>query len=208
MKSDRMSPRCPLAVPGLLLGLALLATLPVCAQNLINNPGFNVPISTNTSVWTNWVLGFDYGSKEDFVIADRTTWSKRTWGDTDQNGVAWGAQFRPIHEGAMKGYFKQTVAYLDPNKSYVVSGHMFTTWITGIPNSYDVYIEARGSQGNLRTASCVDNGVYSNNPLSVTNKPKANGTLEIRLYYDKKTWTTDKAYTATACFDDISVTAQ
>ena len=87
---------------------------------------------------------------------------------------------------------------------------MFNTWPQGIPNSYDVYIEARGGLGNLRTESCTYVGPFNvAAPLySVTNTPKANGTMEIRLYYDKKTWTTDKAYSCTACFDDISVTAE
>jgi hypothetical protein len=208
MKSNCLLSRYHLAAPRLFLGLAVLVCVSASAQNLLNNPGFNAPLSTG-NVTTNWVLGYDYGSREDFVIADRSTWAKNKWTSTDTNGVAWGAQFRPIHEGAMKGYFKQTVSGLNTSKTYVVSGFMFTTWISGIPNAYDVYIEARGGLGNARTASCTTDGAYNNDaPYSVTNTPKANGTMEIRLYYDKKTWTTDKAYTATACFDDISVTAQ
>jgi len=210
MKSNCFLSRKSFATLALILGLAFFSYVSASAQNLINNPGFNDPISTNTSVWNNWVIGYDYGSKDDFVIADRTTWAKRQWGSTDTNLVAWGAQFRALHEGAMKAYFKQTVAYLDPNKSYVVSGYMFNTWPQGIPNAYDVYIEARGGGGNLRTESGTYVGPFTvAAPLySVTNTPKANGTMEIRLYYDKKTWTTDKAYSCTACFDDISVTAQ
>jgi hypothetical protein len=210
MKSNCLLSRSQLTAPSLLLGFALLLSVSASAQNLLNNPGFNAPLSTG-NVTTNWVIGYDYGSKDDFVVADRTTWAKRTWGDADANGVAWGAQFRPIHEGAMKGYFKQTVSGLNTSKTYVVSGYMFMMWPQGIPNAYDVFIEARGNSGNLRTVSCNYSGPFNpaTAPLfSVTNTPKANGTMEIRLYYEKKTWTTDKAYTATGCFDDISVTAQ
>jgi hypothetical protein len=204
MKSNCLLSRYHLAAPGLFLGLAFLVCVSASAQNLLNNPGFNAPLSTG-NVTTNWVIGYDYGSKEDFAIADRTTWAKRNFSDPDPSGTSWGAHFRPITEGAMKAYFKQTVSGLNPNSSYVVSGYMSNEWPNGIPNSIDIFIESRGILGNLRTASCADYSVYASK-YSVTNKPKANGTIEVRLYIDKKGYSNDKASVSSARFDDISLT--
>lgn len=93
-------------VIGFLLGSAFLIGGSVRGQNLLNNPGFNAPISTNATTTTNWGVVYVYGGKEDFAIADRTTWAKRTYGSKDPAGVAWGAQFRPLTEGPMHAYFR------------------------------------------------------------------------------------------------------
>src|ERR1041385_558736 len=87
MKSGRFL--CPsrnhVAAMGIALGVALLLSSSARAQNLVNNPGFNSPISTNAVTTTNWVVTYVYGSRDDFAIADRTTWAKRTFGSADAN---------------------------------------------------------------------------------------------------------------------------
>src|ERR1041385_2101285 len=205
MKSGRFL--CPsrnhVAAMGIALGVALLLSSSARAQNLVNNPGFNSPISTNAATTTNWVVTYVYGSRDDFAIADRTTWAKRTFGSADANGVAWGAQFRPITEGQMHAYFKQTVAGLTPGASYAVSGYMFRTWDR--PDILDIYIETVGGLGSVRSANCSDMDAYSNR-YAVTNTATAAGTIEVRLQYDKNKNTVDKHAYANACFDDISLT--
>src|SRR5512140_162981 len=145
-------PRYQSAAGSLLLGLALITGSTVQGQNLLKNPGFNSPLSTNAATTTNWVVGYVYGGKEDFALTDRTTWAKRTFGSTDANGVAWGAQFRPLTEGPMEAYFRQVVTNLTPAASYVISGYMFRTWTR--LDIIDQYIETVGGSGTVRSENC------------------------------------------------------
>jgi len=200
-----LSSRYPLAALALMLGAACFFASPARGQNLLYNPGFNAPISTNAATTTNWAVVYVYGGKDDFAIADRTTWAKRTYGSTDAAGVAWGAQFRPITEAPMHAYFRQIVSGLTPGANYVVSGYMFRTW--NRPDVIDIYIETIGALGSVRTPNCSTLSAYDT-LYSVTNKAAADGTIEIRLQYGKNKNTVDKHAYAAACYDDISLTRQ
>jgi len=189
---------------GFLLGIGLLVGSPVSAQNLLNNPSFEDLIATNASAYSNWVVKYVYGTPDDFCICDRSTFG--------HHAGTFGGHFRPVTEGPMHAYFTQTAVGLQTGDNYVVSGWMMTTWQSGAQDGkMNVYIETRGGLGSVNTPNCT--GADSTWTFySVTNTPKANGTLEIRLHYDKTTQTsiTDNKglCAASGCFDDLSVTHQ
>jgi hypothetical protein len=195
------------SLQALLTGLGLLICGPASAQNLLNNPNFDAPIATVPSVTTNWVVTYVYGGPSDFSLRDRTTYSAKGF---QPAAGAFGAQFRPMTDGEMHAYFKQTVSGLVPGNNYVVSGYMFNTWPQG-DGAIDIYIGTVGglNGGNeVRTSNCTNYFAYGDTPYSVTNTAKANGTLEVRLHFNKVSNTVVKAPISTACFDNISLTHQ
>jgi hypothetical protein len=189
------------SLQALLTSLGFLICSPAGAQNLLNNPEFSAPISPGSSVTTNWVVYYVYGGPSDFAIHDRTTYA--SYGFKPAEG-AFGAQFRPMTDGSIHAYYKQTVSGLTLGHRYIVSGYMFNTWPQGT-DTIDVYIETVGGLGNARTINCTNSYAYTEPAYSVTNTPKANGTMEIRLHFDKMHNTTVKADVSTACFDKISM---
>jgi hypothetical protein len=195
------------AACGLLLGLGLMSVGPARAQNLLYNPGFELPIATNSSVTTNWFVKYVNGGPDDFFIRDRTTFAHHSGN--------FGGHFRPITEGPMHAYLTQFAVNLVPGANYVVSGWVTTTWSGGTTagkmNVYIGTIGGRNSGAEVSTPICT-----SESPswtfFSVTNTAKANTTLEVRLHYDKPNDTdiTDNKGVdiCSGCFDDISVTRQ
>jgi hypothetical protein len=209
MKSNCFLSRYQFAALWLLLGLALLSGFSVNAQNLLNNPEFSAPISAG-NVTTNWVVSYVYGSRDDFAVIDRTTWSTHGFSHVDTNGVAYGFQFRPMSQGIMHAFLKQTVSGLTPGASYVVTGLVFTT---RLGDELDVYIATVGglnSGSEVRTPDCNASSYdTAPNPYSVTNTAKANGTIEVRLHFNKtKNTLSDKVPYSNACFDTLSLTPQ
>jgi hypothetical protein len=192
------------ATCGLLLGLGLMIARPASAQNLLNNPGFEVPIATNTSVLTNWSVKYTVGGPDDFCIRDRSTFA-------NHSGL-FGAHFRPVTEGTMHAYLTQYAVGLTPGANYVVSGWMMNTWQSGATGGkINIYIESIGGLGSVSTPICTS-ATAAWTFYSVTNTAKANTTLEVRLHYDKPNDTviTDNKglNLCSGCWDDISLTRQ
>jgi len=210
-----------------LLAATLLFSVPVGAQNLLNNPEFESPLDA-----TNWTLGHIRGGPPDFEIHDRTTAATRGWLTGD-----FGAQLRPFHNKLAHAYFTQTVTNLAPGHLYTVSGWMSEDWWTGAPpgspydpisdgkrNHFLVYIEAIGglgspiSDGRFSLMATNAAPAYTNADVamyavsnwcqySVRQRPDTNGTIEVRLHLDKLTWSmTYYLYVMNAYFDSISLT--
>jgi hypothetical protein len=187
---------------GLLLGLMIVGS--ASAQNLLNNPGFEAPIATSTSVLTNWSVKYSGCLPEDFCIRDRSTFAN--------HAGTFGGHFRPVTEGTMHAYFTQYAVGLTPGDTYVVSGWMMNTWESGATGGkINIFIETIGGLGSVSTPTCTS-ASSTWTFYSVTNTAKANTTLEVRLHYDKPSNTviTDNKglNNASGCWDDISVTHQ
>jgi len=213
---------------GVALGIGLFACLSVRAQNLLQNPEFELPLGP-----TNWTVGYIRGGPPDFEIRDRTTRGSRSWASGD-----FGAQFRPFHNKLAHAYFTQTVTNLTPGHFYTVSGYMSEGWWSDPPagqvydpgrdgkrNQFLVYIEALGGLGNLtpegrhRRLATNSTPPYTNadcaiyattdrdSQYTVKQIPDADGKIEIRLHLDKLSWCeTYYIPVMNAYFDSISLT--
>jgi hypothetical protein len=214
-------------VRGSLLLLCVLIGSSLSAQNLLQNPEFESPLGA-----TNWTVGHIRGGLPDFEIHDRTTAASRGWDTGD-----FGAQFRPLHNKLAHSYFTQTVTNLTSGHLYVVSGWMSEDWWSppssgsaydpihdGKRDKFLVYIEAIGGQGNPTSDgrfslmatnpapvyTNADVAVYATDTwhqYSVRQTPDTNGSIEVRLHFDKLSWDlTYDLYVMNGYFDSISLT--
>jgi len=219
MKSHSLFSRYELAAQGLFLGFLLLTGIPARAQ-ILYNPGFEAPISTNWSqtvqnfpATTNWMVTYVSCGPDDFCMHDRSTFK----GSPAVTGGSYVGHFRPIHEGVANAYFSQTVTNLLPGTNYIVSGYYMNTMpgFTGptpsSTNKMNVFVDLVGGQGTHSSAACTAS-ISTWAPFSVTNTANGGGKLEIRLRYWKPVHTIDNDYKgilySSGCFDDISLTQQ
>jgi len=182
------------------------------AQNFVKNPDFEEPLGSN-----NWTVVYVYGGPSDFAVHDRTTIAHKdkvpgTWDGHPNYRDVYGAEFQPYHDGKMHAYYKQTVTGLNPGASYVVSSWMvhFTELST---NKVLVYLEALGGPaGNISRKTPHVTQYCNNHPenwarYSVTNTASTNGQIEVRLHFDKNTWTTFQWEYIRAYYDHVAVMA-
>ncbi len=193
-----------------LLGIALLAWIPVGAQNFVRNPDFEEEIGPDN--WTVEYAAVDYMpggiakancptncGPNDFLVKGRTciahrnagvpvsgTWDGGVGGSTDY-WYKYGAMFVPNHTWGMHGYFRQVVTNLTPGASYSISAWMGHV---GRTDKTDVYLEAIGGLGSRRTenvtALVFGSGNYVNwRSYGVTNTANNYGEIEVRLHMNK-----------------------
>ncbi len=192
--------------------------------------GANFPLgaSTGGEAWDpswkatwNWMIAYPWGGPSDFELKDRCT--------TVRGGSAnyWSARFRPAHDKWAHAYYTQTITNLQAGHSYTVSGWMMEDRWKGVTDpkreEMQVYLEAIGGRGTptadgrssvvaVATDQSNLDAPYtypSTSWLQFTNQqtPAADGTIEIRLQYNKPSWCLfDKLELMGAYFDDISLT--
>jgi hypothetical protein len=187
------------------LGLALLACITTNAQNLLKNPDFEEPLSTNN--WT--VVYVAPATEEDFMVHGRSTFAHKdaSYGTWDGDPYYWdkyGASFRPYTDALMEAYFTQTVSGLTPGASYLVScwaTHFNETFIAPNPVKVRAWIESVGGSGTVTSAD-VTGYSYNNNgwaKYSANNTANLSGKIEVRLRFQKV------AFTANQKWPDIDV---
>lgn len=218
--------RSRIAVPGLLFGFTLAASVSVSGQNLLQNGNFEQRLGP-----TNWTVGYLHGGAADWEIKNRI----RAASMYAQGSATkfYGGCFRWLSYKPAHAYFTQTVTNLTPGHVYQVSGNMYQDWWkTDDPLRHlmKIYIEAIGGQGTLMedgrfsmlaTNDFTDSGGNVNTnidaPYTYPNKvwrpfytpqiPDADGNIEIRLHYNHCNYDIyDKSWTSAAYFDDISLT--
>jgi hypothetical protein len=202
---------CRIGVCRLLAALVLCLAGPAVGQNLLNNPGFESPLSTN-----DWVVQFSapgipstnaYGGPGDFAIADRTTEGSRVAG-------GYGGHIRARTDWTTRAYFTQTVSGLVTGATYHVSGYMKCSETN---NSFHVFIEAVGGLGDatgdsrftVRTPDAVKGSAQTQYFLD--QMPDPDGKIEVRLRFAKTAMLPGPpSYTKfllySGYFDDLSVT--
>jgi hypothetical protein len=193
--------RCRAAILTLVPMFALLAGLSASAQNLLNNPGFESPLSSN-----DWTVVYVNCGPPDIFPADRSTFKA--------NSGSFGAQLSASHDGISHAYFKQTVSGLLPGTNYVVSGWL--AWYLNYNQTvkYDVYLEAVGGQGSTNSPSASADWGPSNDDsfhkYTVTQTADSNGKIEVRLHMDHflTSGCCDHIWEHNGFFDDISLTRQ
>ena len=200
-----------LAGRGLLLAMALLLGGSASGQNLLGNPDFELPLSTN-----DWVVQFSapsipstnaYGGPGDFAIADRSTEGSRVAG-------GYGAHLRARTDWTTRAYFTQTVSGLTPGATCHMSGYMK---ITAADTKFAAYMEAVGGSGaptqdgrfSLRTPDATTGSTQTQYFLDQT--ADASGKIEVRLRFVKLAMkpgaiSYPKFVQYSAFFDDISLT--
>lgn len=232
MKSQLLiSPRFQIILRGWLLGAALLAWGPARGQNFVRNPDFEAELGPDN--WTVVYAPVDPmpgGIKpancptncgpNDFLVKGRNCLPHRNLGvpssGTWDGGWSWngwtnywnktGARFQPNHNWGMHAYFKQVVTNLTPGASYSISA-----WITqfGRTDKADVYMQAIGGLGSLRTVNVTANA--KNNPAAwqsyaLTNTADSNGRIEVQLHMNKAMSSSDWVYLeVNAFFDHVAV---
>ena len=170
----------------------------------------------------NWKIAYPLGGPEDFECKDRCT---QVPGPPYSS--LWSAHLRPAHNKLAHAYYTQTVTNLTQAHSYLVQGYMVEEFWGGVGDpkrtSYLVYIEAIGGQGTatgdgrfsvilvaIDQSSLDPPYTYPNlSWLIFTGQqtPAADGTIEIRLHYNKCGWVLpDKLELMGGYFDDISLT--
>ena len=207
----RAAPRLPNVARTFVLGLAMFLGVSADGENLLNNPGFELPLTTN-----DWTVQFSapgipttnaYGGPGDFAIADRTTEGSRVVG-------GYGGHIRSRTDWTTRAYFTQTASGLTPGGTYHLSGYMRCTMND---TNFRVCIEAAGGSG-----SPTSDGRFSvRTPEAITNKPQTqylldqtadtNGKLEVRLMFEKRAMKPgDISYPKftqySAYFDDFALT--
>jgi hypothetical protein len=210
-----------IAVQGLLLCFGfLISGQASAATNLLSNGEFESPQGP-----TNWTLGYLWGGPADFEIKGRTTQGSRSWNSGD-----FGGHFRPSGTKLAHSYFSQTVSNLTANHAYNVSGYMREDWWSNpaekaFRDKFLVYIEAIGGQGDPTTdgrfkmIATNDFDPDSNIDAPYTyptdvwrefktkQKPDTNGTIEIRLHFNKVGFATyDKLPVMNGYFDSVALT--
>ncbi len=220
-----------IALPALLLGVALFLNQSAEAQNLLRNGDFEQPLGP-----TNWTVGYLHGGPDDWEIKGRNR------GGSAHGGTFFGGYFRPITLKLAHAYFTQTVTNLTPNHLYTVSGSMREDWWrdrdpdTGLydpdgdgrRSKFLVYIEVIGGLGTPTPDGRASTNAVNQSPpsgppagfpdcliyacgdwseYSVQQTPDANRKIEVRLHYYKVDFATyDKTWTSAASYDDISLT--
>jgi hypothetical protein len=188
----------------------LLPCLSTFAQNFVKNPDFEQPLGPD-----NWSVVYVYGGPPDFAVQDRSTIAHKdkvpgTW-DGDPNYLdVYGAEFAPYHDARMHAYFKQTVSSLQPLATYVISCWMVHfTKISS--NRVSLYLEALGgAAGNVsRTVYCGDEWCDDNpsawKMYAVTNTASLAGQIEVRLHFDKYTFSSLQWDYMRGYFDHVAV---
>ncbi len=157
-------------IRALLLSVCLFLGASVGAQNLVKNPGFELPIGTNDygnfrgganfplgtttggeaynpswkATW-NWMIAYPWGGPSDWELRDRCT--KMRGGAANY----WGACFRPAHDKWAHAYYTQTITNLEVGHLHSVSGWMAEDRWKAVDDALRdemlVYIEAIGGQG-------------------------------------------------------------
>jgi hypothetical protein len=212
MKHSLLS-RHRVAIPGLLLGFALLVSGSASAQvNLLKNGDFeSAPIGVGSPA-TNWSVLYLKGCEGDFEIKDRTRSASRA--------AAWyGAEFRPRTQKPIHACFTQTVTGLQ-QKQYSVGGQMW--FQRAADGQVSVYMEAIGGTGDLMPdgrrslllTNVVDGTVYAKGNLNnnspvfedflAKQTPDSNGKIEVRLHFWALQFRTyDKMWQEATYFDNI-----
>ncbi len=209
--SNQIYARCRQAAQCLIPALVLLLGGAAEGQNLLKNPGFESPLTTN-----DWIVQFSapgipsnnaYGGSGDFAIADRTTEGSRVAG-------GYGGHFRSRTDWTTRAYFTQTASGLTPGATYHLSGYMRCTMLD---DKFRVSIEAVGGLGDptgdgrfsVRTADAVTNKPQTQYFLDQT--ADTNGRIEVRLRFEKRAMTPGpvsypKFTQYSAYFDDFALT--
>lgn len=210
-KPSRVPDRCGHTTRALAVALVLFVGAPVSGQNVLKNPGFESPLTTN-----DWTVRFSapgipstnaYGGPGDFAIADRTTEGSRVVG-------GYGAHFRSRTDWTTRAYFTQTASGLTSGATYHLSGYMRCTMLD---DKFRVCIEAVGGSGDptsdgrfsVRTPDAVTNKPQTQYYLDQT--PDTNGRIEVRLLFEKRAMTPGpvsypKFTQYSAYFDDFALT--
>lgn len=215
-------------VKKLVASFAILGCVSAFGQNLLSNGDFEQPLGPN-----NWVVRYLFGGPDDFQIQDRSRFGASGGSGNFYGGTFRPLSIRkPCH-----AYFGQTITNLTPAHLYTVSGKMREDWWRGDQGTgykpdedgkrdkFVVYIEAIGGQGTPMpdgrfSQVCTNPApIYQGFPdliyyatdtwttYSVKQTPATNGTIEIRLHYNKFGFITyDKPWLMPAGFDNISVT--
>jgi len=199
MKSKFQSLWCSnCATLGLILGLAILSGFPASAANPVVNGNFENSLVFGGS--TNWEVVYVKGCPGDFAVKSRITEAR--------NGLSgYGASFRPLNDGLMHAYFKQTVSGLTPNDVYAITNWMC---LPGDPNDawhpkIHIYMETIGGLGSVATEDATQ---PSYQPFVVTNTADSNGEIEIRLHFNKDGYTSGlppKWNYIHSWYDDVSM---
>jgi len=188
----------------LLPGFAVLVGFSASAQqNLLNNPGFENPISTEPTVTTNWTVVYVNCGPPDYFPADRSAY-------LHYSGTFAGL-LRPSTDGLSHAYFLQTVSGLLPGTNYVASARIAWDGIAGQTDKFSVYIENFGGLGGVITPNVTTNVPAATfQQYSVTNTADANGKIEVRLHLNRVSTSTccDKVLGLFGLFDDVSLTQQ
>ncbi len=213
MKSELLViSRCRLAACGLLMGLVLLSSGSVDAQNLVRNPDFEEPLGPD-----NWTIEYVLGGPNDFFIKGRTRLAHKnmaapgsdTW---DGHPTYWnklGLDIKAGNDGLIRAYVKQVISGLKPGFQYAASAWM--TQYEGPVDKVLVYMEVLGGpSGTISKRTPYVTTVSKNNPAGwtryvITNTASTSGQMEIRLHYDKNGYTTDKWRTMDALYDHVSL---
>jgi hypothetical protein len=196
--------RYQLAAAGLLLGIGFLVCGSASAQSLLKNGDFEQPLGT-----TNWTIHYVRGGPESFEIKDRTTTADH---HRAQQINTRGLHLRPSECKLAHAYFSQTISNLVAGHTYNVSGWMnweggATSGFGNAPTTYRIYFEAIGGLGTARSPDYPDTNGDVFTQYFLTQKPDANGNIEIRLHLDKFGWCNyDKLVMVNGYFDDFSVT--
>jgi hypothetical protein len=185
----------------LLLGSCLIIGCSGSAQNLLTNGDFELPLGT-----TNWTIHYVHGGSQDYAIKDRTIAAAR---DRSQLINTRGLHFRPSMEKLAHAYASQTISGLEADHSYTIKGYIWgesSTW-NQAPTTYRVYFEAIGALGTVKSPEVSVAPGSSYTLYTITQKPDANGKIEVRLHHDKFDWCNyDKLVECNGYFDDFSVT--
>jgi hypothetical protein len=212
--------RYRLTAQGFVAGSLVLLCASVHAQNLLRNGDFEQRFGP-----TNWTILHLFGGPDDFEIKQRIR------GASMYSQVSatkfFGGCFRPLTLRLAHACFTQTVTNLTPGHVYQFEGNMREDWWKSpsepMREKMLVYMEVIGGRGTPTAdgrasvlAVATDQGnldapyTYpSSTWLQFTNQqtPAANGSIEIRLHYNKVGGAIyDKTWTSAAYFDDISLT--
>jgi len=206
------SSRYQLAGRGWLFGMVLLTAAMASAQtNYVRNPDFDQPLGPD-----NWQIVYvSTSSESDFMIHGRSTIAHRdkvfgTW-----DGNYFGLHFKPYTDAPMEAYATQTVSNLTALANYVVTAWMALHYESGI-GKVNMTLEAQGDGSLAVSDPCAGwtrGDSYDTNgwaAYSVTVPASANGTIEVRLHYQKPAYTANRKWLSAidGFFDEVSVTPE
>lgn len=205
------SSRYQLAARGWLFGLVWLTAVMVSAQtNYVRNPDFERPLGPD-----NWQIVYvGNSSASDFMIHGRSTLAHRDKVFGAWDGNYFGLQFKPYTDAPMEAYATQVVSNLTAGATYTVTAWM-TQFQCDLVAKSQVYMQAIGmtSASTPYVVGYIHCGTESTNgwaAYSVNVKATVNGTIEVRLYYNKPSYTANRKWLSAldAFYDDVSVTPQ
>jgi hypothetical protein len=208
----------------LAFGLALFLGASAGAQNYLKNGDFEqAPLGP-----TNWTVGYLHGGPDDWEIKDRNR------GGSRRASQFYGGYLRVLTLKLAHAYFTQTVTNLQANHEYSFVGHMREDWWKAandaLRDKYLVYIEVIGGQGTPTTdgrysviatndltnsSGDADTNIdypytyatYDWRPFYAKQTPDAQGKIEVRLHYNKISFTIyDKTWISAASYDDCALT--